>query len=63
MRAAKAKAFMEGRDYCIPDDVKSLVLPILAHRIIPASGYGMDGYHEEAERTLMEILDRIPVPL
>jgi MoxR-like ATPase len=63
MRAAKAKAFMEGRDYCIPDDVKALALPILAHRIIPASGYGIDGFREEAERTLMEILDRIPVPL
>jgi MoxR-like ATPase len=63
MRAAKAKAFMQGRAYCIPDDVKSLALPLLAHRIIPASGYGIDGFREEAERTLMEILDRIPVPL
>jgi MoxR-like ATPase len=63
MRAAKAKAFMEGRDYCIPDDVKSLALPLLAHRIIPAAGYGIDGFREETERTLMEILDRIPVPL
>jgi MoxR-like ATPase len=62
-RAAKAKAFMEGRDYCIPDDVKSLVLPTLAHRIIPASGYGIDNYREEAERSLMAILDPIPVPL
>ena len=63
IRAAKAKAFMEGRDYCIPDDVKTLAIPILAHRIIPASGYGLDGYRGETERTLMEILDRIPVPL
>ncbi|OGP54303.1 MAG: hypothetical protein A2Y65_10970 [Deltaproteobacteria bacterium RBG_13_52_11] len=63
IRAAKAKAFMEGRDYCIPDDVKSLVLPVLAHRIIPASGYGTDGFQGEAERDLMEILDHIPVPL
>lgn len=63
LRAAKAKAFMEGRNYCIPDDVKSLVLPVLSHRIIPASGYGADGYREEAERLLMEIIDHIPVPL
>jgi MoxR-like ATPase len=63
MRAAKANAFFEGRAYCIPDDVKSLVLPVLAHRIIPAGGYGMDNYQEEAERNLLEILDRIPVPL
>jgi MoxR-like ATPase len=63
IRAAKAKAFMEGRGYCIPDDVKSLAIPLLAHRIIPAAGYGMAGYREEAEHTLTEILDRIPVPL
>lgn len=63
LQAAKAKTLMEGRNYCIPDDVKSLVLPVLAHRIIPTSGYGVDGYHEEAERILMEILDHIPVPL
>lgn len=63
LHAAKAKTLMEGRNYCIPDDVKSLVLPVFAHRIIPTSGYGIDGYHEEAERILMEILDHIPVPL
>lgn len=63
MRAAKAKAFIAGRDYCIPDDVKSLVLPVLTHRIIPAAGYGIDDYREEAERLLIEILDYIPVPL
>jgi MoxR-like ATPase len=63
MRAAKAKAFIAGRNYCIPDDVKSLVLPVLAHRIIPVSGLGMNGYRDEAERLLMEILDHIPVPL
>jgi MoxR-like ATPase len=63
MRAAKAKAFVAGRNYCIPDDVKSLVLPVLAHRIIPISGLGINGYRDEAERLLMEILDHIPVPL
>jgi MoxR-like ATPase len=62
IRAAKARAFMEGRNYCIPDDIKTLALPVLAHRIIPVSGYGMDNYRE-AERNLMEILDHIPVPL
>ena len=63
LRAAKAKALIDGRDYCIPDDVKSLTLPVLTHRIIPASGYGIDGYRDEAERILIEILDHIPVPL
>ena len=62
-RAAKAKAFIMGRKYCIPDDVKSLVLPVLAHRIIPVSGLDTNGYWDEAERLLMEILDHFPVPL
>ncbi|MBW2039983.1 MAG: MoxR family ATPase [Deltaproteobacteria bacterium] len=63
LRAAKAKALMEGRDYCIPDDVKSLALAILAHRTIPASGYGIDSQREETENILLEILDQVPVPL
>jgi len=63
LRAAKSKALLEGRYYCIPDDVKSLALPILTHRVIPASGYEINGYREEIETLLMEILDHIPVPL
>ncbi len=63
LRAAKAKALMDGRDYCIPDDVKSLAIPILAHRIIPTSGYGIDGQGKESEKVLLEILDQAPVPL
>ena len=35
-RAAKALALVEGREYCIPDDVKRLVVPVLAHRVVPA---------------------------
>jgi len=63
LRAAKSKALLEGRYYCIPDDVKSLALPILTHRVIPASGYEINGYREEIETLLMEILEHIPVPL
>jgi len=63
IRAAKAEAFRQGRSYCIPDDVKSLALPVLAHRIIPVSGYGTENYAVEAERNIQEILDHIPVPL
>lgn len=37
-RAAQALAFLEGRDYLIPDDVKYLAPNVLAHRIIPARG-------------------------
>ena len=37
-RAAQALAFLEGRDYLIPDDIKYLAPNVLAHRIIPARG-------------------------
>ncbi|HEY9647663.1 MAG TPA: MoxR family ATPase, partial [Chroococcidiopsis sp.] len=37
-RAVQALAFLEGRDYAIPDDVKLLAIPVLAHRMIPAGG-------------------------
>ena len=38
-RAAQALAYFEGRDYCIPDDIKRLALPVLAHRVIVSSKY------------------------
>jgi MoxR-like ATPase len=37
-RAAQAWAYLDDRDYVLPDDVKFLALPVLAHRLIPASG-------------------------
>ena len=63
-RAAKALAFYEGRNYCIPDDIKRLVLPVMAHRVIVSSKY-VSPYKrsEEAEDILTEILENIDVPL
>jgi MoxR-like ATPase len=63
-RAAQALAFYEGRNYCIPDDIKRLVLPVLAHRVIVSSKY-VSPYKrsEEAEDILSEILENIDVPL
>lgn len=37
LRAAKAKAFLSGRSYVIPDDVKQIVIPVLSHRLMLAS--------------------------
>ena len=58
MRAAQSLAAIRGRDYVIPDDVKELALPVLAHRIVPR---GL-GDHARAEEFLRELLDRVPVP-
>jgi MoxR-like ATPase len=63
-RAAQALAFYEGRGYCIPDDIKRLVLPVLAHRVIVSSKYSSPNKrNEEAETILAEILRNIDIPL
>jgi MoxR-like ATPase len=63
-RAAQARAYFEGRDYCIPDDIKKLALPVLAHRVIVSSKYSSPYKRsEEAEAILAEILRSIEVPL
>jgi MoxR-like ATPase len=63
-RAAQAMAFYEGRDYCIPDDIKGLVLPVLAHRVIVSSKYSSPHKRsEEAEAILAEIVRGIEIPL
>jgi len=63
-RSAQALAYYEGRDYCIPDDIKRLVLPVLAHRVVVSSKYSSPHKRsEEAEAILAEILQHIDVPL
>ena len=59
LRAAKAYASLEGRAYCIPDDVKVLTVPVLAHRLKLSYGYQQGS---EAEGIVREILDSIPAP-
>jgi MoxR-like ATPase len=63
-RAAQALAYYEGRDYCIPDDIKRLALPVLAHRLIVSSKYSSPYKHsEEAEAIIAEILRSVEIPL
>jgi MoxR-like ATPase len=63
-RAAQAGAYFEGRDYCIPDDIKRLVLPVLAHRVVVSSKYSSPYKRsEEAEAILAEILQSVEIPL
>ena len=59
LRCAKAYAWLDGRDYCIPDDIMALAVPVLAHRIV--LGYGSDS--TDAGKKLVErILAATPVP-
>lgn len=59
MRAVKAYAALMGRSYCIPDDVKALAVPVLAHRIKVNYGYQAEG---GAENVIREILDSVQAP-
>jgi MoxR-like ATPase len=51
LRAAQASALADGRDYVVPDDVKRLAIPVLAHRVLPRAG-AVDG--DNAIRTIAE---------
>ncbi len=63
-RAAQARAFLEGRDYCLPDDFKSLIVPVFAHRVVVSSRYvSTQKKSEQAEAILREIVDTTRVPL
>jgi MoxR-like ATPase len=63
LRAARARALADGRDYLLPDDIKELAGPALAHRVIVkasvagAAASGMDG-----EAAIAAILQDVPVP-
>ena len=61
--SAQALALVDGRDFCTPDDIKRLVIPCFAHRIIVSSRYrGVKSETNEAEQLLTEILSKTSVP-
>src|SRR2546425_2144470 len=63
-RAAQALALTEQRSYCLPDDIKRLVVPVFAHRISVSTRYSSAMRRsEEAEAVLREIMKTISVPL
>jgi len=59
-RAVRARALVEGRDHVLPDDVKALAEPVLAHRIRPI--VSSDG-RGDAKRAIRSVLDELSVPL
>ena len=63
-RAARAYALISGRRYLVPDDVRRLVAPCLAHRLLPAGATAatLDA-HEQVAVLLERILSEVPVPL
>jgi MoxR-like ATPase len=63
-RAAQASAFLAGRNFCVPEDFKPLVVPIFAHRIAVKAHYSSDSRKsKEGEQVLKEIIESVPVPV
>jgi MoxR-like ATPase len=60
-RAVQSLALTEGRNYVIPDDIKRLAVPVLAHRVI-CRGLIREGQRTRAQGIIRRILQEIPVP-
>jgi MoxR-like ATPase len=63
-RAARSRALLHGRSYCIADDVHDLAVPVLAHRVrLAAQAEGYVPSREESEAAVRDVVARVPVPL
>jgi len=60
-RIIKAHAFLQGRDYVIPDDVKDLLIPVCAHRIVLDTKSKYAGVQKKD--ILQKLLNEVPVPI
>jgi MoxR-like ATPase len=60
VRAAKARAAMAGRDYVLPDDLRSLAQPVLSHRLLPSVEAAMSG--RSTTDILNALVGSVPVP-
>ena len=59
-KGSRGQAFLDGRDYVIPDDIKQLALPAMLHRVHLRSEAELDGV--SAETVVRRALDSVPVP-
>ncbi len=60
LRACRAYAALEGRDFVIPDDVQALAVPVLAHRLLPTADAIIE--RKLPERVLTRLIQRVPLP-
>lgn len=61
LRASQALAYLEGRNYCIPDDILRLIHPVLAHRIILAPEARLS--QTKVEKILKNLVAKVPIPV
>ena len=63
-QAARARALVYGRDYCIPDDIKQLAVPVLCHRVIPESRHGTHKRTvSDTSAIITDIADQMEIPV
>ena len=63
-RAAQAMAFLDGRNFCTPEDFKPLMVPVFAHRVVVSGSYASTlKRSEQAEQVMREIVESTPVPM
>lgn len=58
--AAQSRALTDGRTFCVPDDIKKMAIPVLAHRVITKQS-GPSQMH--SEQALRDILDTLEIPI
>jgi len=63
-RAAQARAFLDGRDFCLPDDFKQLAVSVFAHRVVASARHAsLQRKSETTETALREIVESVRIPL
>ena len=63
-QAARARALVYDRDYCIPDDIKQLAVPVLCHRVIPESHHGTHKRTvSDTSAIISEIVESMEIPV
>ncbi len=60
LRASRARAALDGRDYVIPDDIQALAVPVLAHRLLPTAG-ALDE-RKQPEQVVAKLVAELPLP-
>jgi MoxR-like ATPase len=60
-RVAKASAVLSGREYCLPDDIKSFAISVFSHRII-SKKFAHEPTRQSCDHIMEQILQQVPVP-
>ena len=63
-RAAQAMAYLDGRSFAVPQDFKSLAVPVFAHRVVTNARYTSTlKKSAQADAVIRDIIDTVPVPV